>query len=149
MTSADILNAVLTIVPLVLTAVIIPLLKAKQGTETVKKEAATFDGWVKKAETVVAAAKQDVKYVTNEQMNAYAKKALKALGVPESVLDVVIEAAVKGLKAADATLQVASLMDSTALQAVHAVTRIDGVPGGFFEKHAVVVIAFELTGKEN
>jgi uncharacterized repeat protein (TIGR02543 family) len=98
MDSTAILNAVISIVSLILTGLIIPWLLAKLGTEKVKQGATKFDSWTAMAEKVVDAAYQ--MFTANDERKTFAVNALKALGVPESTIETLIEAAVKTCKVA-------------------------------------------------
>ncbi len=112
MTSADVLKAVISIVSIILTALVIPWLKAKYGTETVKQEATSFDSYVTKAEKVVDAAYQ--MFTTNDERKTFAVSTLKALGVPEATIETVIEAAVKAAKVAGTAIDAVKTVEVAA-----------------------------------
>ena len=122
MTSAQIINAILEITPVVLMAFIIPWLKAKQGTEKVKQEAKQFDVWTAMAEKVVDAAYQ--MFATNDERKAFAVSTLKALGVPAATIDTVVEAAVKGCKVAGTAIAEIKKIE-TVTDAAAGVTPVD------------------------
>ncbi len=98
MTTAEIIKLIVSVTFAVLVYCVIPLLKAKKGTEEAKKDAKKFDGYVAKAQTVVDAAYQ--MFTSNDERKAFAVKTLTALGVPAATIDTVIEAAVKACKVA-------------------------------------------------
>jgi sugar diacid utilization regulator len=88
-----------TVVLGIITKFLIPLLEAKQGTEKVKQEAAKFESYVSMAKQAVAAAQQMESLSSGEEMKAYVTTFLKNAGVPDSMIEVVHEAAVLALKA--------------------------------------------------
>jgi hypothetical protein len=115
MTSTAILNAVISLVSLALTGLIIPWLMTKIGTEKVKQGATKFDSYTAMAEKVVDAAYQ--LFDTNDARKEYAVTTLKALGVPETTINTVIEAAVKVCKVAGTAIDAVKTVE-TATDAV-------------------------------
>jgi len=103
MTTAEIIKLIVSVTFAVLVYCVIPLLKAKKGTEEAKKDAKKFDGYVAKAQTVVDAAYQ--MFTSNDERKAFAVKTLLAFGVPKPVIDIVIEAAVKACKVAGTAIE--------------------------------------------
>jgi hypothetical protein len=93
------IGGVITAVITVATGSVIPLLKAKQGTEKVKQEAEKFKGYVAMAEKAVSAAEQIASLDTGEKMKSYVESFLKSVGVPYGMIQTVHEAAVLTLKA--------------------------------------------------
>ena len=114
MITDKVLETILSLSALILTGFLIPFLQKRYGLAKVQQASAQFDAWVTLADKVVAAAKQKVDLISNADMKAYAEATLKSLGVPESVLEVVIEAAVKGLKIAECAVDAAKQIDAAA-----------------------------------
>jgi hypothetical protein len=122
MTTADIIKLVISLAVTVITGCVIPLIKAKKGTEEAKKDAKKFDGYVAKAQTVVDAAYQ--MFESNDERKAFAVKTLMAFGVPKPAIDTVIEAAVKACKVAGTAI--AAVKDvETATDAAAGITEAD------------------------
>ena len=128
MTTAEIIKLIVSVTFAVLTGCVIPLLKAKRGTEKTKQDAKKFDGYVAKAQTVVDAAYQ--MFATNDERKAFAVKTLMAFGVPKPVIDTVIEAAVKACKVA-----------GTAIEAVKAAEEETDAAAGITEAEAAQTAA--------
>jgi sugar diacid utilization regulator len=107
-----------TVVLGIITKFLIPLLEAKQGTEKIKQEAAKFESYVSMAKQAVAAAQQMATLATNEQMANYVKTFLKNAGVPDSMIEVVHEAAVLALKAANTAFTVLDTAEEEIMKAI-------------------------------
>ena len=114
MNATNIIATITALIIALLASPIMPYLIAKFGTEKAKKDAALFDGYVTKATTAVAAAKQFV--ANNADKKQFVIDFLTKVGVPENVLDVVTEAAVASQKNADLFIPAVQQIDA-AIQA--------------------------------
>jgi len=111
-----ILEAIISVVTVALTSLVIPLLAKKNGTEKVKQGAAKFDSWTAKAEKVVDAAYQ--MFETNDERLAFAETTLTGLGVPNTALKTLIEAAVKTCKVAGTAIAAVKQVEASADAAI-------------------------------
>jgi sugar diacid utilization regulator len=107
-----------TVVLGIITKFLIPLLEAKQGTEKVKQEAAKFESYVSMAKQAVAAAQQMESLASGEEMKAYVTMFLKNAGVPDSMIEVVHEAAVLALKATNTAFTVLDTAEEEIMKAI-------------------------------